>query len=239
MAPSHFRDNNHLRLTERGLEFDLLVTHSIRKEELIEERPTAERPESLVVVNPRRISARRMEAHVTNSVRNVGQGGNIALYGLPDAPKETAGERVYDLRWEMDANAWESQHLVFVCFRGRSPVGYAGGKFSVGVDEEKDIWVHIDFRLIYVFPAERGKGYGVDLSIAVGLASRELVLAAYQAAPSRSTLSVMFTADFVSPGGEQASQQVYRSLRYAMEYLADFGSRRSVRLGECSFDAGP
>lgn len=155
-------------------------------------------------------------------------------YGL-----EEGLQRRWHCRWLPQDEKYESQQVVLVAFNENTPVGYIGLELAVcRPPDEQLAYVYVEPSLVYVAPAHRGLGYGLDLSIAAGWICRDLVDATYNAVPSGSRIDGELFADYESERGEVISQYLFACLEWNVDRLKKEGARREVSIGEFILDAG-
>jgi GNAT superfamily N-acetyltransferase len=133
----------------------------------------------------------------------------------------SAGE-AYETKWAYDGKAVrEGQRLIAVAFDGDTPVGYASFRIQVGhTPGNRTIGYIAKLNFLYVDPRRRGRGFGIDLSCAMGLVCAEVVHALFKAAPQDSEICLMMTADLFFPGSEAIARSVRDAIEFARE-MAD------------------
>ncbi|WP_374496609.1 GNAT family N-acetyltransferase [Vogesella indigofera] len=246
LKPKHF-DGLDSRLTDQGLRFSTHIGPTERQDEIFEiadgdyevENKLEEiqhlRPYTKISANPRRPSARSMLKVFRDAQEQLLRDESISLtYGLPDK---------YALRWDRQRNAdgeeSEGQHVVLVALEGNDPVGFAGFVIRLTQDSErKQIDISHSLNLVYVHPAHRGQGFGIDLSIACGYLCRDVLIATYRAAPAGYTIVPYIYADLESKGGERFTRQVVDVLDFQADMLRMYGKRKSIAVQSVVMDAG-
>jgi len=187
-----------------------------------------------IEINPRRFSLSRLRVWLAEAEQFKSTDEAISVdYGLP---KQTYD---YDASNEtVDGLPTLSQHLVLVAFDGRSPVGYAGMTYSItDVRQEQHAGLCIELHLVYIDPRRRGEGYGLDLSVAVSWAARDLLRALYSGVRSGTRISCTLEGDFESKGGEAFYGQVFDALEVERDLLLGV-DRRRVDIDEIEYEAG-
>lgn len=239
LRPKHFKTGL-VRFSHAGLEFDETISAYDRQMEVADiEEPRLVRllevPPTRIMLNPPQPSARILRMQLERAQANAIHHENFNIgYHLPS---------VYEHAWvleEDDAGSMEGQDLVLVAFdrdRDRA-AGYAGltARMLYPDPKEKDFLLSFILHLVYVRPQCRGKGYGMDLSIACGYLCSGVLDAVYRAVPARTHIEANVEADLDSLGGERFIDQVYSSLQEQKDLLRE-GPRRSVSL-EVELDAG-
>lgn len=191
------------------------------------------RPPSRIILNPRTPSASLLLARLNEAQRKAMSDESINIgSGLPSK---------YELKWKrsrQDTADFEGQRLVLVAFDRNETVGYLGFEAAITYDEDGS-YAHLFFNLelVYVCPQQRGKGFGLDLSIACMDIGRDLLEATYRAVPPGYIVDASVYADYESKGGEALARHFHGSLEVGMEMLRDMGKRRSIRFGEVILDA--
>lgn len=239
LRPEHFK-NGSVRLARTGLELDETISVEDRQMEVADiEEPhlihLLEAPPTRIMLNPPQPSAKILRMQLERAQANGIQHENFNIdYNLPSP---------YARAWvleEDDSGRMEGQDLVLVAFdrdRDRA-AGYASltARLLHPDPQEKVFFLSFIIHLVYVRPQCRGKGYGMDLSIACGYLCSGVLDAVYRAVPARKHIEASVQADFDSLGGERFADQVYSSLQEQKDLLRE-GRRRSVSL-EVELDAG-
>jgi len=245
LRPEHFKGLR-TSLGSTGLAYSSRIGHEDREESCPEigetdadmraylENLRSARPPSKVVVHP-----------LTPSSRELGDLLKSAEAGL--APKRRFNVDLsmpdeYERQWTRDSaddDDSEGQALAAVLFDPVAPIGYLG--FSVLLFRERskrevDLTFMLD--LVYVMPDHRGKGFGLDLSVACGQILRDLLRATYRAVPAGTTITPRVNADWESAGGECITRHLVDCLEFERDLLREFGRRRTVRVNAVDVDAG-
>lgn len=246
LKPKHF-DGLDTRLTDQGLRFSTRIGPSERQDEVFEiadgeyeleeqlEHFQSLRSYTKVAINPRRPSARSLlKIFLEAKERQLPNESISITHGLPDK---------YELRWTRERKSeeddTEGQFLVLVAQDGDQPVGFAGLGITLIHDaERKQVDICHALELVYVHPAHRGQGFGIDLSIACGYLCRDVFIATYRAAPSGYKIVPTINADFESKGGERFTRQVADALDYQSDILREDGKRKSISVKSTNLDAG-
>lgn len=133
----------------------------------------------------------------------------------------------------------EGQALAVVVFDPVHPVGYAGLQVSLLHDAvEREVFLSFRPELVYVTPTRRGRGYGLDLSLACGWICREVLEAVYRAVPAGTVIQSHVYADYESTGGEAFTGHLHGCLGWGVDMLRETGKRRSVTFDRVELDAG-
>lgn len=246
LKPKHF-DGLATQLTDQGLTFDIQLRPADRTEEIFDigdgeqevEEVLAEleelRPYTRVIANPQQPSAHSLLKMLCDAQDSLVPDESISInYGLPEE---------YVRQWSRectrDGDDSEGQRMVLVAFDQDTPVGYAG--FGITLLHDKDegqIFLGHTLELVYVHPSQRGKGFGIDLSIACSRLCQDVLIATYRAAPSGYTIVPAVNADFESEGGERFTQQLALGLDFRADMLRMDGRRRSITITSTDVDAG-
>ncbi|MCG9021832.1 GNAT family N-acetyltransferase [Laribacter hongkongensis] len=246
LKPKHF-DGLDTSLTDQGLRFSTRIGPTERQDEIFEiadgdyevENKLEEiqhlRPYTKITANPRRLSARSLLKVFRDAQERLFPDESISLtHGLPDK---------YELRWDRQRKSAsddvEGQSIVLVAMDGDDLVGFAGLGIRLLHDaERKQIDIYHSLNLVYVHPAHRGQGFGIDLSIACGYLCRDVFSAIYRAAPADYTIVPIIKADLESKGGERFTQQVSDALDFQADMLRMDGKRKSITVESTCLDAG-
>lgn len=246
LQPYHFGGGGLLQLGPAGLKFVVQVDHGEREFECLVsgladheiERMLAssiDRNPARVILNPRRPALRRLVERVQLDRGASLRDGVSPLSGLPK--RIDRGWR-FEVRPGADFSV-EGQGLLMVAVVAGEPVGFFSGSAGVLVDgAHQVVELSIGADMVYVVPRFRGQGYSMDLSVATGWMVRELLEAAYAAAPCRTTLDVTLRADIRSTGGDHFVRKLAECLEYQLELLQEHGLRRTVRPGRLELYAG-
>lgn len=246
LKPKHFLGLD-TQLNGQGLSFEVKIGAEERTEEILEiadgdqdaEEVLSEiqrlRPYTTVIVNPKTCPAGSLLKIMRDAQKSLIPEEKISIsHGLPSG---------YDIEWSRERTTngedSEGQYLVLVAFDQEKPIGFAG----LGINlchwrDDKQIYIGNSFELVYVHPAYRGKGFGIDLSIACGQLCQDIFVATYRAAPTGYTITPGIDADFESQGGERITWQLASALDYRADMLRLFGKRRSITVDSTNVDAG-
>lgn len=246
LKPKHF-DGLDTRLTDQGLRFSTRIGPDDRQNDIFEvadgeyeledqlEQLQNLRPYTKVTANPRSPSAGSLLKIFREAKERLLPAESISLtHGLPDK---------YKLRWDRqrkpDGDDTEGQFLVLVAQDGDNPVGFVGLEITLVHDaERKQIDVCYSLELVYVHPAHRGQGFGIDLSIACGYICRDVFIATYRAAPVGYKIVPAVNADYESEGGEKCALQVVDALDYQADMLRMDGKRKTITVESTDLEAG-
>ena len=236
LKPKHFEGLS-VSMTERGLEFNCEIDDSNREEELSDsERLIRKHRETITMsINPVDWSLQDLKTYFSSAQKKYAPDEMISTsYTLSDD---------YDLKWKLsdwdEYGIVEGQQFVLVAWSGRKPVGYV--VLDVGLRRyavEKTLLLSCEIALVYVHPNRRDCGYGTDLAIACGLFLKDMLEAAYRAAPPRYKLSSLIQADYESVGGEHFVMKVRNSLQSGVICLQYMGERKSIQVADVELDAG-
>lgn len=236
LKPKHFEGMN-VSMTERGLEFDYEIDDRDREEELwdLDDSERKKGKPTRVTVNPVDLSLSDLKAYFSAAQKRYAPEEIISTtYTLSDD---------YDLKWRLttwdECGVGEGQHFVLVAWRRQRPVGYV--VFKVGLVRnavDGELWLSCAIALVYVHPNCRGRGCGTDLAIACGMFVRDVLDAAYKAAPPRYEILPVILSDYESKGGEHFVERVWHCFQSEVEYLEVMRERPSLRVGEVILDAG-
>lgn len=117
--------------------------------------------------------------------------------------------------WRTDAEEHsEGQSLVLVC---KTSSGDLAGHAVIAPSacfytELKEVGLRCGLELIYVLPAQRGRGYGLALAAAISALLVDLMQAIRAAAPKDWSVDVTIHSDFASSGGERTADYVQAML---------------------------
>jgi len=239
LKPKHFQ-GGYTSFTRLGLMFDCRIGHEDRALEItafddceVIER-FAMRRDSRCVANPNSPSLGRLKSNMRRAQRLLLPDEEINVsYQLPAN---------YERRWSAatDGSAIsEGQAVVMVCFDGRTAVGHACLDLRLIYHLEESTYdLYVAPEIVYVIPGRRKEGLGMDLSIACGYLVRDVVSAAYRAVPPHSLIESCVSADYESEGGEAFVEHLKNSLEIAFGNLQEQPSRRTIRFGDVTLDAG-
>lgn len=246
LKPTHF-NGLCTRFTEKGLRFSIRIDSEHRQAEICDfvggvaavedllEKLKNLRPFTNVTVNPRRPSAQSLLKIFREAQETLLPGEAISLgYGL---------DKKYMLRWERQRKSvsddMEGQAFILVAFNGAHPAGFAGLRITLIHDaESKRIYISQSVSLVYVHPALRGQGFGIDLSIACGYLCQDVLVATYRAVPAGYTIVPAINADLESEGGERFILQVADAMNFQVDMLRIDGKRKSIVVEHAEVDAG-
>lgn len=234
------------QLTPQGLSFNIQIGTEERRSEIHElaggEHDVDEvfsdvgklRPYTTIILNPQKYSAKRLLKIFCDGQKSLAEDESISIsHGLP---------KKYQREWlaeKTDDGPIEGQQLVVVAFSETSPVGFAGFNITLRHErKEKQVSLSHEILLVYVQPGQRGKGYGMDLSVACSFLCQDILEATYRAVPPKYTIIPTMSADFTSTGGERFTQQLASGLEYRADMLQEYGRRRSIAIETLSVDAG-
>lgn len=244
LRPQHFADGA-TRMNSRGLTLDKLVSHDDRVFECLDLGDTFDevdqrlegiaslRPPARLVINPPRCSAARLMARMATAQELSEKDPFNLTHGI--------GRR-YERGWKRQREndlAEEGQAIVLVAFDCNEPVGFVGFSVSLVHPDEPDraYFLSFSFGLVYVVPVMRGKGFGVDLSVATGWIARDVLWAAYRAVPPRSTISPNLCADWETKGGEVFTYHIRDTLDFTSDIIGS-AAHRTVTIDRTILDAG-
>jgi len=173
----HF-NNKVTQLKNGGLSFEMRIDAGIRENCLKDldgkYLPTGEyidrfsnmRGSSFVKINPQQTSSRTLLAIINKTQKANGEfwhspipkyGYNLKWTRTYCNDKQNSTLKLYS----------EGQSFIAVVYDGRNPVGYSS--FAIEVMNERcsrDYQFKVNVGMVYVLPNFRGKGYGIDLSVA-------------------------------------------------------------------------
>jgi hypothetical protein len=242
LTPEHFRKTYFVRISKAfGLHGEVLIGDEERRDAALwydfddpRFQRFASRSPTRIVINPKTLPLPRLRARL-DEAKGHGELNEINVgYGLPKAG-------AYDQTWHVEDandNLVETQHVVFVAFRGKSPVGYAGVRIFIDHIAAREAEFRIEPLMVYVDPGHRGEGFGLDLSIATGWVATDLLHALYRAVPEHSTIACYVCAEYESNGGEAFTQQIVAELEVSSDTLCAPPKRRTVRIECVDLDAG-
>jgi GNAT superfamily N-acetyltransferase len=243
LRAEHFSDGQTC-LTDQGLQFAVCIDDEARGSaclpigESFDEtdrflQAFAGRKPTRIVVNPSNISTSDLLSFFeTAQEKDPPEKRFNVIYALKDD---------YERCWMLEDSpevTIEGQTVVLVAFDGSEPVGFATVRLSVARGGEA---ARVHFlampKLVYVTPSRRGRGYGIDLSIAISWLLGDTLKALYRAVPAGSVISVAVSADYESKGGEAITQHVFSELECAVDMLDERGKRRSIGFDDVELDA--
>jgi GNAT superfamily N-acetyltransferase len=243
LKAEHF-SGSETRLTNRGLQFEACINDDVRGGthlsigESFDEtdgflQAFAGRTPTRIVANPSNISTSDLHSFFESAQENdpLEKTFNV-LYGLKDD---------YQRCWMLEGSPEETiegQTVVLVAFDGSEPVGFATVRLSVArAGEGGRVHLLAMPKLVYVTPSRRGRGYGIDLSIAISWLLADTLKALYRAVPAGSVISVAVSADYESKGGEAITRYVFSELESAVDMLVEHGKRRSIEFDDVELGA--
>jgi hypothetical protein len=247
LRPEHFKGLE-TQMGSTGLTFNKTIDADVRRDAALNldmdwdameeyyEQIDASRGPSIVKVNPRQPSAKALSALI-ESLEDKDQWRNC----IPTRGYERQWQRKYaNARQSNGVGRFvEGQSLIVVIFSGNEPVGYAQFYVSVNRDRGgKKLFLTIDTELTFILPKFRGKGYGLDLSIACGQICDDVLTAAYAAVPSGSTIIPMVIGDIFSKGGEAFIQQLVDALAFQVDMFREDCKRKTVTVDHVVNESG-
>lgn len=236
-----------LQMTNQGLSYEVQIDTEDRRNEIFEisdgerdidealTRIESHRPFTQIIVNPQSHTTSELQKYFAYAQESVDPSQRVSIkHGLPDE---------YVHAWAIEKNPdgalVESQRLVIVAFHKNEPVGFAGISLSLNYEAPiTGVYFNQGIDLVFVHPKERGKGFGLDLSIGCSKLCQDLLDAVYRAVPARCQISLGMNADFTSLGGERFTRQLADGLNFKVDMLRDFGRRRTVKIDSLELDAG-
>ena len=148
----------------------------------------------------------------------------------------------YDRQWHRSQSVegeWsEGQQLTLVAFDGEQPAGFATMGVGLSHDEENEVALNVNVELVYVSPSYRGRGFGLDLSLASGSLLEHFVLAVCRACPEGHTVAPMLSADYFSEGGERFTEHLANSLALLYDLQDQFDLADGVSLERAIVEVG-
>jgi GNAT superfamily N-acetyltransferase len=236
LANRHFRRLDRCRLVRGALHYDAHIHRHDRQHYCVDFDNEAddrfERPLTRVICNPADLSLTRFNTSLRRAqLRHFVDEKINASYGF----------RLGSGRWVggiVDDHYAEGQEAMLVAYLGQRPVGYFGLEVHLARDEAR--WYHlvVDCKMVYVSPAHRGRGIGVDLAAAGGELVSAVYMAAYRAAPAGAEFSCTVWADYESQGGVSIARSVFENPAYRAEVLIDKPLRLNVKVEPPELDAG-
>jgi GNAT superfamily N-acetyltransferase len=247
LTAAHF-DEGQVRLTEAGLSYNQVIDQDARDHSAAWETDNAPDRRTWVIANPATPSLSELRARVKEwTAANRGKDVVNPLYGLQLKDEYDRTWLFSDEEGKRDRVTSESQELVLVAFdAGGRPAGYAALQVSVThYPADRDIFLACAIEHIYVAPAERGKGYGIDLSVATETLFVELLRAIYRAAPEGTQIHPSIHADLVGKTDRAIVDSIHSGLSEecsVIGYGEDGGSvvdiREDITVRDCGLDAG-
>ena len=224
-----------LSMRDGRLNFDLVVDAMVRQEELPD--PGDEPEDSL----PERQDWRAATRIAGNShgvplqeLALFDAGQRLLLGGRAEAEARLA-------RWEQhrkdDGRRSEESSLLLVAYADQHPVGYMELAVTF-LRHHKDVELFVRVEYLCINPRARNQGYGIDLSIAAGVFSADILLALYSSVRSGTRITSMICSELVSEGGEPVARQIQRSLARRVDRLNHERRRSSVNLQQPMLMAG-
>lgn len=128
----------------------------------------------------------------------------------------------------------QGQRCTLVAFDKGIPVGLVVATFTLYQEAEQPdaVLPTVNILLVYVAPAYRGRGFGLDLSLAMSLIAESFFLDTWNAVPDGTLLRPSVSADLVSEGGESFVLQVFGALQAARDNAYAFPEDYSPEI-EC------
>lgn len=241
LRPEHFGSRrgifrtSHVSFSQRGLELscgldaqdrdcEWLTWHGTDERRAAKlERFANDRPATQITCNPAHLPAAELKKKMAASRGR--RAAEVGGYGLHDS---------YDLEWNESG-----QSLVLVAFGEDMPVGYAAVDVTTqyGI-HPKTVHLRIEAHAVHVQPSYRGRGYGIDLSIAAGWVAEDVYTAMYRAVRSGWSLESTVYADYESKGGQSFTEQIKSALDVRTDLLNEVKQRPSVKVEHPILDAG-
>ena len=163
----------------------------------------ADREASVCKVNPRETGLVDMLKSFQDEEDSLGLVDEVnSGYGMDRDFERIWG---YNTPERMDDES-EGQRIVTVCFFGARPVGHMTCNLDVMHDkDDKEVRLSVTVNMVYVRPTERGRGFGMDLSIAGRLLLEDVMQAVNAATPKGhsllTTLSAQYSTAFWAEAG--------------------------------------
>jgi hypothetical protein len=220
LKPEHFAGAETVKFVDGCLRFDRCAPGGIdRSIVLLETEKDDEHPrrKTRVVLNPASITPRELHrlmsepADRSTAARAARSG--CALDSMESYPA-----------WTISYPGCEGQTLIAVAFNAENaPVGYAAvevGLFTAD-DDPLAITLFVTPVMFYVLPAQRGEGYGLDLTCAVAHILRDVLIAAYQGVPDGARIDIHVYADFINEAGDAICNSLVSWLTFNADTVAD------------------
>ena len=96
----------------------------------------------------------------------------------------------------------------------------------------------VEPQLVYVLGPERGKGYGLDLSVACSDVVCDIFAAVYESAPDGCTINTSIAVEYQSKGGQKFTEYLHQRLANAVESKERYGSREGIVLTGPELEGG-
>ena len=122
----------------------------------------------------------------------------------------------------------ESTRATLVSFTPQDePAGHISLNISIWTNaDDWSVAMYADVLIVYVRPQYRGKGYGIDLSVAGGWVMGDMVKAVIAAIPDGGSFRFNGMAEYLSKGGEQVCRAVWNAAEAAQLASRDPGKPR-------------
>ncbi|HRZ59065.1 MAG TPA: hypothetical protein P5163_00605 [Rubrivivax sp.] len=223
VLPRHFRGLN-TQLVDGHLTFEETISDELRRGRLMTTSKDVTKLARIVESSGQRASTLVM------ANRGLGRADWCSLFSMMSGPRTPTKERV-DVktatrlaacnRWERDASdpvinfEGQTATLFALDLTAGGVVGFAQVSFSLMWSEpegkyETDLYIKVD--RIHVAPQHRGKGYGIDLAIAMGDLCADVLVACKRTTLPRHGMGTMVSGDHLTPRGRPAVEQVFGRL---------------------------
>ena len=246
LRPEHFKGMR-VQMKHGGLTFKTTIDADVRGWSAVDLEMTyaaqqkyfeyldKSRGPSVAKVNPRQPCAKVLTALIEQSMKGEVHWRN----GIPKNGYKRKWLREYKTKgYEIGIND-EGQQLIVVIYAGKKPVGYADLRNNVRRERgSREYHLNVNAEFTYIIPKFRGKGYGLDLSIACGQIVNDFLHAVYKAVPAGSSIVPLVAAEIYSKGGEAFAYQLIHELEIGVDVLNEIGGRRTVTIENVENEAG-
>lgn len=232
---SSFARCDTLSMRDGRLNFDLMVDARVRQAELpvAIDGPADSLPERMDWRPATRVAGNSHGVPLQDLAMFDG-GQRLLLGGRADAQARLAS---WQERWGEDGRRSEDSCMLLVAFGEDRPVGY----MELGITflrQHKDVDLFVRVEYLCVNPRARNQGYGIDLSIAAGVFSADMLLALYSSVRSGTRITSTICSELVSERSELIARQIQRSLTRRVDVLNRERRRSSIGVEEPRLMAG-
>ncbi len=234
------QDPKHSFLTmgERGLAMNISVDSEVLEDELWHMMPLDEitdrsgkRGATNVVINPDWIELGSMIKYFNAQQQMLRPGKRTNLTQFVeeiDVFDDSWSKRVVEFSDPFMNSASEQQDLYLVAFHDSRPVGFVKMEPRIDQYEDGQVALEVALDMIYVSPQMRGKGFGLDLSVAAGKLIQELAHQTHEKLSEEQTLFVELKCKPTNKNGKLFLEHLDLVISVSLEEMAENPDRKGA-----------